>query len=95
MRTNAFSQKGLLCPEADAPIDAFRKRIPDISYYTLEQVWAAKKGIKVVPSFAIEILSHSEAADDVEQKIQSRLVYFPKRQTNLCLYCPDRSKNLS
>lgn len=71
MQTKAFLAKGLLYAEADTPIDDFRKRIPDISFYTKEQVTEARKtGKKAVTTFAIEILSDSESADHIETKIQ-------------------------
>ncbi len=71
MQTKAFLAKGLLYAEADTPIDDFRKRIPDISFYTKEQVTEARKtGKKAITTFAIEILSDSESADHIETKIQ-------------------------
>ncbi|MEY4902685.1 MAG: hypothetical protein RLZZ292_500 [Bacteroidota bacterium] len=70
IQTNAFIEGGMLFSECDAYIDSFRKRVPDLAFFTKQQIEDGRKGVKTIPSFAIEILSHSEAADDVEQKIQ-------------------------
>ena len=71
LKTKAFANRGLLFAEADAPIDDFRKRIPDISFYTRAQVLEAQKiGNKVTTTFAIEILSDSETTVHIETKIQ-------------------------
>jgi Uma2 family endonuclease len=69
-QTKAFIEGGMLFSECDTYIDSFRKRVPDLAFFTKQQIEEGRKGVKIVPSFAIEILSHSEAADDVEQKIQ-------------------------
>lgn len=82
LNTSAKAQKGALLPEADVYIDADRKRIPDLAYFTRVQVVEAAKGIKVVPAFAIEILSKNESWEQVETKLQDyfdagiRLVWY-------------------
>ena len=71
MRTKAFVERGLLYAEADTPIDEFRKRIPDIAFYTKDQVREARKtGKRAATTFAIEILSDSESLQHIENKIQ-------------------------
>ncbi len=69
-KTAAYAAGAELIPEADVYIDGFRKRIPDVSFYTEAQIKAAAKGEKVVPAFAIEILSDSETLIHIETKIQ-------------------------
>ena len=69
-KTKAYANGGELIPEMDVYVDAFRKRIPDIAFYTEAQIKGAAKGEKVVPAFAMEILSDSETLINIETKIQ-------------------------
>jgi Uma2 family endonuclease len=68
--TNAYKNYGELWLECDVYIDEFRKRIPDLAYFTKEQIAATSKGEKVVSAFAIEILSPSESLVDIETKLR-------------------------
>ena len=70
VKTNAYQQEAELLPEADTYIDEYRKRVPDLAYFTAEQIKKAAIGVKVVPAFVIELLSDSESFDDVEKKIK-------------------------
>ena len=69
-KTKAYQEGGNLLPEADTYIDEYRKRVPDLAYFTADQIKQAAMGIKVVPAFVIELLSNSESFSDVETKIQ-------------------------
>jgi Uma2 family endonuclease len=69
-RTAAYQNGGELIPEIDVYIDEYRKRVPDLAFFTGEQIRQTRTGAKVVPAFVIEILSNSESFDDVETKIQ-------------------------
>ena len=69
-KTLAYENYGELVPEADTYIDEYRKRVPDLAYFTAKQIKQAAIGIKVVPAFVIELLSDSESFDDVEKKIK-------------------------
>ena len=88
MTTQAFAIKGRLFPETDVYIDNFRKRIPDLAYFTDAQIQATRSGTKVVPAFVIELVSDSESFDDVEKKVTDyfdagvQVVWYinPKRQ---------------
>ena len=68
-KTKAYQEGGNLLPEADTYIDEYRKRVPDLAYFTADQIKQAAMGIKVVPAFVIELLSNSESFDDVEKKV--------------------------
>ena len=70
IKTKMYQEGGNLLPEADTYIDEYRKRVPDLAYFTAEQIKQAATGIKVVPAFVIELLSDSESFDDVEKKIK-------------------------
>lgn len=69
-RTAAYKNKDSLLPEADSYVDAKRKRIPDVAYFTAEQRKDIRAGKKVAASFAIEILSESETVGHFQRKIQ-------------------------
>lgn len=86
-QTACFRQKHLLMPQADSYVDATRKRIPNLAYFTPEQRQAMRRGERVNTLFAIEILSesethHPERRPDVLDKIQdyfdggARLVWY-------------------
>ncbi|MEO7311344.1 MAG: Uma2 family endonuclease [Chitinophagaceae bacterium] len=68
--TGAYRLSGVLASEVDVFVDEDRKRIPDLAFFTDEQVLAAAKGEKVVSAFAIEILSDSETLRHIEKKVQ-------------------------
>ncbi len=74
-QTTQFHQKHVLYPELDSYVDATRKRIPDLTYFSAEQRQAIRRGERVNTLFAIEILSdsethHPERRPDVLDKIQ-------------------------
>ncbi len=69
-KTEAYKNEGELLAEADSYVDDFRKRIPDLAFFTLEQMKNVQKGVKLSTTFAIGILSDSESADHIETKIQ-------------------------
>ena len=68
--TQAYKELGELAAEVDTYIDIFRKRVPDLAFFTSSQINAAYLGEKVVPAFTIELLSDSESFEDVANKIQ-------------------------
>ena len=68
--TQAYKELGELAAEVDTYIDIFRKRVPDLAFFTSNQINAAYLGEKVVPAFTIELLSDSESFADVANKIQ-------------------------
>lgn len=70
MFTEAFKAKGKLLPETDVYINADRKRIPDLAYFSAQQIKESRKGVKVVPTFVIELLSDSESYAYVQEKIE-------------------------
>jgi len=88
--TQAFKNKGKLLPEADAYIDEYRKRIPDLAYFTADQIRQAATGTKVVPAFVIELLSNSESYGDVAEKIED---YF-RAGVQVIWYINPKAKNI-
>ena len=97
--TKAHKQLGELAVQVDTYIDIFRKRVPDLAFFTSSQINAAFLGDKVVPAFTIEILSDSESFSDVANKIKDyfdagvQLVWYisPKLQ---CIYAYTSPKEI-
>ncbi|TAF95499.1 MAG: hypothetical protein EAZ46_07625, partial [Runella sp.] len=44
MTTELFANKGRLVPEIDVYIDEYRKRIPDLAFFTAQQIKQARSG---------------------------------------------------
>ena len=55
--------------EPDVMLTAFQMRRPDIAYFTREQVQIGRRGEDVIPAFVIEILSETDQAYRIEEKI--------------------------
>ena len=99
-KTVAYQEGDELTPEMDSYIDEFRKRRPDLGYFTMNQITATRTGNLVKTLFAIEILSDSEFHQDVLDKIQdyfdggAKLVwYIIPRHRKIDVYTsPDESK---
>lgn len=87
-KTSEYKVGDELIAEGDSYINEKRKRIPDIAYFTIEQIKNARKGERQFTSFAIEILSPNDNFQDVEEKIQdyfdagTKLVWYisPKQE---------------
>ena len=100
IRTAVFAKGDELIPETDSYVDGARKRIPDLTYFTVEQQEAIRRGERVNTLFAIEILSDSETHEDVLDKIQdyfdggTQLVWYviPKKQKIHAYTSPDDIK---
>ena len=103
--TAAFRRGDVLMPKTDSYVDKVRKRIPDLTYFSAEQLQSIRAGIQVSTAFPIEILSDSETDQPerrpgVLEKIQdyfdggAQLVWYiaPKRQKIYVYTSPDESK---
>jgi len=104
IQSKGFEEGGLLTSEMEVYIDAFRKRIPNLSYFTRPQLVEAAKGIKVIPAFVIEILSENETLRHVERKVkdyfdakvelvwyvlpESKRIYAYTSTTQIAIYSP-------
>jgi Uma2 family endonuclease len=99
IETSSFQQGDVLMAETDSYVDGFRKRIPDITYLSANQLEAIRRGERVNTHFAIEILSDSESHEDVLDKIQdyfdggAQLVWYivPKRRKIYAYTSPDET----
>lgn len=97
IKTPAFQRGDELMPETDSYVDGYRKRVPDLTFFTAEQMQAIKSGTRVRTKFAIEILSDSESHEDVLEKVQdyfdggAQLVWYivPKQQKIYVYASPD------
>lgn len=87
--TAAYRQGDELTPEMDSYVDDFRKRRPDLAYFTSEQIEATRTGTWQSTRFAIEILSDPESHEDVLEKIQD---YFDDGAVLVWYLVPKRRK---
>ncbi len=100
VKTAAFEQGANLVTEFDSYVDSFRKRVPDLAFFSAEQITATRVGKRVMPVFTIEILSDSESQNDVLEKVQDyfdagvQLVWYvaPKQQKIYAYTSPDDIK---
>jgi Uma2 family endonuclease len=81
-KTKAHLEGGRLISEVGMRLETENFRIPDLAYFTKEQNFSAIKGEHPIPQLAIEFLSKSESAEDIDEKINDyfssgvKLVWF-------------------
>ncbi len=68
-QTKGFKQGGELISEVGVKLPKGNFRIPDLAYFTSQQIESAAHGQYPIPALAIEFLSDSESFADVENKI--------------------------
>ncbi len=69
-QTNAYQDGGELLPETEtffAPVN--KVRIPDLAFFTREELLQAEKGDEPIPSFVIEIISPSNTVGETQTKL--------------------------
>lgn len=68
-QTAAFKEKGALVGEVGLRLPNGNFRVPDTAYFTADQHFAAANGKHPTPELTIEILSKSESAQHIADKI--------------------------
>lgn len=99
-KTAAYQRGDELLPETDSYVDGSRKRVPDLTYLTIEQQESIRRGERAQTRFAIEILSESESFQSVTDKVQdyfdggAGLVWYinPMKQKIYVYTSPDETK---
>lgn len=99
-KTAAYQRGDELLPETDSYVDGFRKRVPDLTYLTVEQQEAIRGQERARTRFAIEILSESESFQSVADKVQdyfdggAELVWYiaPIKEKIYVYTSPDETK---
>ena len=100
-QTESHRQGDTLATRLDSYVSATCLRVPDLSYYDVDQFEAMRRKEKQVTPFAIEILSGSESHQDVLDKVQdyfdggALLVWYivPKQQKIYVYTSPDETKS--
>ena len=64
-----YHLQGTLMAEPDVMLTAIQMRRPDIAYFTDEQVEQGRSGRDVIPDFVVEVLSETDQAYRIEDKI--------------------------
>ena len=70
LTTQAFNQKAWLFEESDVWVTDDQKRIPDMSFFTRQQIDdSTNDGDEPIPAFVVELISPSDKADKIETKV--------------------------
>ena len=64
-----YVESGTLMAEADVMLSGIQMRRPDIAYFTDQQVQSGKEGHDVIPDFVIEVISETDQAYKIEEKL--------------------------
>ncbi|GAB3639591.1 Uma2 family endonuclease [Spirosoma arcticum] len=64
-----YHKIGTFMAEPDVMLTALQMRRPDIAYFTKAQIQLGRQGEDVIPTFVIEIISESDQAYRVEEKL--------------------------
>lgn len=64
-----YHKAGTFMAEPDVMLTAIQMRRPDIAYFTKEQIQQGRKGEDVIPAFVVEVLSETDQAYRIEEKI--------------------------
>lgn len=64
-----YHRAGTFMAEPDIMLTAFQMRRPDMAYFTKEQIQQGRQGEDVIPAFVIEVLSETDMAYRIEEKI--------------------------
>jgi Uma2 family endonuclease len=69
--TNAYKSGDALLPEAETFFQALNKlRIPDLAYFTKDELLRSERGEEPIPKFIIEIISPTNTVDELQAKLQ-------------------------
>ncbi len=103
--TAAYQRGGVLMAKSDVYVDAFTRRIPNLTYFSTEQLQAIREGKRVGTAFAIELMTSTETHYDFLERLQdyfdggAQLVWYiappmdtAKRQKIYVYTSPDESK---
>lgn len=69
LATQAFKQKARIFEESDVWLTNNQKRIPDMAFFTREQINDIASNIEPIPAFVVELISPSDIADRIETKV--------------------------
>jgi hypothetical protein len=94
-----YHKGGTFIAEPDVMLTAIQMRRPDIAYFSNEQVEAGRIGEDVIPAFVIEVISESDLAYRIEEKIAE---YFKAGvqivwsiRGRVCVHLPQAGHHLS
>jgi len=64
-----YHQAGTFMAEPDVMLTAIQMRRPDMAYFTKAQIQSGRQGEDVIPAFVVEVLSESDQAYRIEEKV--------------------------
>ena len=62
-QTNAYNLLASLLPETRCLISPYQVRIPDLAYFTRQQMVESANGNEPIPMFVIEIISANDSSE--------------------------------
>ena len=67
--TEAFRERAWLFEESDVWVSDVQKRIPDMAFFTRDQILDSADDIESIPAFVVELISPTDKADKIETKV--------------------------
>ena len=67
--TEAFRQRAWLFEESDVWVSDEQKRIPDMAFFTRNQILDSADDKESIPAFVVELISPTDKADKIETKV--------------------------
>ena len=68
-QTTAFAENAMLFEETEVWVSEEQMRIPDVAFFTDAQIRASGEAAEPIPTFVVELISPTDRADKVEQKM--------------------------
>lgn len=69
LTTSAHSERAKLFEESDIWVTENQKRIPDMAFFTRNQILGSTNDDDPIPAFVVELISPSDKADKIETKV--------------------------
>lgn len=67
--TVAFRERAWLFEESDVWVSDVQKRIPDMAFFTRDQILDSADDKEPIPAFVVELISPADKADKIETKV--------------------------
>ncbi len=68
-KTQAFHERAKLFEESDVWVTGEQKRIPDMAFFTRDEILDSANSGNPIPAFVVELISPTDKADKIETKV--------------------------
>lgn len=69
-QSEAYRLGGRLLPETDVWVTQTQMRVPDLAFFTRDDIQVIDEATEPTPAFVVELISPTDRADKVEQKVR-------------------------